>query len=204
MKRVLATGLFLAVSVCFAQTTPPADSGQAAPAAEAKPAAAPTDDAKPETAAPAAEAAPGGKFNPAAAILMLSNVPYADASKIQPEVLQECTALGRQLADSTEKYGKEKGLQLVRSATVDPAKGGQVLVVSIVSVMSTRAFTAHTKSVALRAELYSDGKLVQSYAPSRNSGGGVFGAYTSSCGVLERTVNTLGSDLANWMKNLSR
>ena len=63
---------------------------------------------------------------------------------------------------------------------------------------------AHAKSVAIRADLYKEGKLLGNYTPSRNSGGGVFGAYTSSCGVLERTVNTLGSDVAKWMKGVSR
>jgi hypothetical protein len=193
-------------SLCFAQTPPAADSGQATPAAEAKPAAAaPAADAKPEAAAPAAAAAPApgaDKFDATAAILMFDVVPYADGSQIPPEVRQECTALGRQLADSTEKYGKENGLKLVRSGAVDPAKGGQVLVLRIVSVVSSRTMMAHAKSVAIRAELYKEGKLLRDYSPSRNSGGGVFGAYTSSCGVLERTVNTLGSDVAKWMKNV--
>jgi hypothetical protein len=197
--------MLLTGSMCLAQTPPAADSGQAAPATEAKPAAAPAAaDAKPEAAAPAAAPAPDTKFDAGGTILMFDVVPYAEGSQIPPEVLQECTALGRQLADSTEKYGKQSGLNLVRAAALDPAKGGQVLVLRIVSVVSARAMMAHTKSVAIRADLYSGGQLVSNYAPSRNSGGGVFGAYTSSCGVLERTVNTLGSDVAKWVKGVSR
>jgi len=200
MKRALAAGMCLMSSICFAQTPPAADSAQPAAAAEAKPA-----ETKPEVAAPAAAAAAPAsgaqKFDAAGTILMFDVVPYAEGSQIPPEVLQECTALGRQLADSTEKYGKQNGLNLVRAAALDPAKGGQVLVLRIVSVVSSRAMMAHTKSVAIRADLYKGGQLVSNYAPSRNSGGGVFGAYTSSCGVLERTVNTLGSDVAKWVKS---
>jgi hypothetical protein len=187
MKRVLAAGILMMGSICLAQTPPAADSGQPAPSAEAKP----------EAAAPTPGAA---KLTATDAILMSEVVPYAEGSKIPVEVLQECAALGRQLADSTEKYGKENGLSLVRSAALDPAKGGQVLVLRIVSVLSARSVMAHNKSVAIRAELYKDGQLVSDYSPSRNSGGGVFGMYTSSCGVLERTVNTLGSDVARWLK----
>jgi hypothetical protein len=183
MKRVLAAGLFMIGSVCLAQT-PPAEA-----------------EVKTEAAAPA----PGAdSITATEAILMSDAVPYAEGSKIPVEVLQECTALGRQLADSTEKYGKENGLSLVRAAALDPAKGGQVLVLRIVSVLSARSIMAHNKSVAIHAELYKGGHLVSDYSPSRNSGGGVLGPYQSSCSVLERTVNTLGSDVARWLKGVSR
>src|SRR6187549_3569486 len=115
MKYMLAAGLFMMASICLAQT-PPAEA-----------------EAKPEAAAPTPAAA---RVTATDAILMSDVVPYAEGSKIPVEVLQECTALGRQLADSTEKYGKENGVSLVRAAAVDPAKGGQVLVLRIVSVLS--------------------------------------------------------------------
>jgi hypothetical protein len=186
MKRVLTAAILMIGSVCLSQTPPAADSGQAA--AEAKPA-----EAKPEAA----------QVMATEAILMSDAVPYAEGSKIQVEVLQECTALGRQLADSTEKYGKQNGLNLVRAPAIDPAKGGKVLAMKIVSVVSARSIMAHTKSVAIRAELYKDGQLVSDYSPSRNSGGGVLGPYQSSCSVLERTVNTLGSDVARWLNGVA-
>jgi hypothetical protein len=193
MKHVLAAAMFMMGSICLAQTPTAADGGQAA---EAKPTEA---DAKPEAAAPTPGA---GRVTSTEPILMSDVIPYAEVSKIPVEVLQECTALGRQLADSTEKYGKENGMTLVRAAALDPAKGGQVLLVRIVSVLSARSIMAHNKSVAIRADLYKDGQLVSNYSPSRNSGGGVLGPYQSSCNVLERTVNTLGSDVARWLKGV--
>jgi hypothetical protein len=184
MKRVLAAGLFMMVSICLGQTPPAADGEPATPAAEVKPAA--------------------DRIASAEPIRMSDVVPYAEGLKVQVEVLQECTSLGRQLADSTEKYGKENGLNLVRAAAVDPAKGGQVLVLQIVSVISARSLMKHNKSVAVHAHLYKDGQLMANYAPFRTSGGGVLGPYTSSCGVLERTVSTLGGDVARWLKGVSR
>jgi hypothetical protein len=180
MKRALAAGLLMMGSICLAQT-PPAEA-----------------EAKPEAAAPTP-----GAIMASESILMNDVVPYAEGSKIPVEVLQECTALGRQLADSTEKYGKGNGLSFVRAGALDPAKGGQVLVLRIVSVLSARSMMAHNKSVAIRAELYKGGQLVSDYSPSRNSGGGVLGPYQSSCSVLERTVNTLGSDVARWLKGVA-
>jgi hypothetical protein len=34
---------------------------------------------------------------------------------------------------------------------------------------------------------------------TRNSSGGMFGAYKSSCAVLNRTSKVLGSDIAQWI-----
>src|SRR5215210_7627230 len=96
-----------------------------------------------------AQTPPAGETTATEAILMSDVVPFAEGSKIPVEVLQECTALGRQLADSTEKYSKENGLSVVRAGAVDPAKGGQVLVLRIVSVLSARSMMAHNKSVAI-------------------------------------------------------
>ncbi|MCL9779012.1 hypothetical protein KCG51_08365 [Neisseria subflava] len=36
---------------------------------------------------------------------------------------------------------------------------------------------------------------------TRNSSGGMFGAYKSSCAVLNRTSKVLGSDIAQWIVN---
>ena len=60
------------------------------------------------------------------------------------------------------------------------------------------AFIGHAKGMAVSATLYVDGKQVSKKTFTRNSSGGMFGAYKSSCAVLNRTSKVLGSDIAQW------
>ena len=53
--------------------------------------------------------------------------------------------------------------------------------------------------MAVSATLYVDGKQVGKKTFTRNSSGGMFGAYKSSCAVLNRTSKVLGSDIAQWV-----
>ena len=62
------------------------------------------------------------------------------------------------------------------------------------------AFIGHRKSASVKAELYQDGKLIDSADYTRNSSGGFLGGFKGSCSVLEHTVNTLGNDVAKWLK----
>lgn len=136
-------------------------------------------------------------------VVMLTVAPYQDEDGIANKVLEECTELGTQLSESTAKYLNDKGMSAVRQTSVDLKSARQALNVKITSAVSAgNAFIGHRKSVSVRAELYKDGVLVAKTGKTRDSAGGAFGGFKSSCSVLERTVNTLGNDIAKWLAGL--
>ncbi len=192
MKRqaVLSAVLFFNAFCCLAQTTPDAGTATQAPAAGAK---------------PDAVTPPVAKQDAGGVIAISDFASYADVTRIPANIVSQCPNLGRQFSDATLKSGTGLGLQLEQSGSVDPAKGAPVLVLSILSATSAgNAFIGHRKSVSIKADLYSSGKLVNSYSMARDSMGGAFGGLKNSCDVLERVVNALGSDVAKWLKTASR
>ena len=79
---------------------------------------------------------------------------------------------------------------------------GDVLHVEIKDAVSSgNAFIGHRKFTFIKGSLSRSGSEIASFAASRNSGGGAFAGYKSSCAVLGRTVKTLGKDVADWLKN---
>lgn len=136
-------------------------------------------------------------------VILLTVAPYQDEEGIANKVIEECTELGMQLSESTAKYLGDKGMQAQRQPSVDLKSAKQALNIKITSAFSAgNAFIGHRKSVSIRAELYKDGVLVARTGKTRDSAGGAFGGFKSSCDVLERTVNTLGNDVAKWLAGL--
>jgi hypothetical protein len=159
------------------------------------PASAPVPDATP--------VAPHTGLDRSLPVILLTVAPYQDEDGIANKVIEECTELGTQLSESTAKYLVDKGMQVQRQPSVDLKSAKQALNVKITSAVSAgNAFIGHRKSVSIRAELYKDGVLVAKTGKTRDSAGGAFGGFKSSCGVLERTVNTLGNDVAKWLAGL--
>jgi hypothetical protein len=136
---------------------------------------------------------------------MIDYAQFEDVTKIADNVATDCGSLGRQFADATEKAGRASGLTFNMSATADPRKAEQGLVLKIVSAISARNFSGgHKKTVTARAEVYLGGKMVRTTTVTRESMGGAFANLKGSCSVLERTVTTLGSDVIKWVKQGAR
>ncbi|MBT1443663.1 hypothetical protein KJI95_03880 [Shewanella sp. JM162201] len=130
-----------------------------------------------------------------------SNIPFKDSDEIVSKVKEECTALGSQFADSIVKYGNKQKLQ-IKSVDALPTQGTVVKVTinSVISEGNANPFNPHRKQVFATATLMVDGKAADSNTFSRFSGGGFWGGFKGSCSVLQHTVNTLGNDVAKWLK----
>lgn len=190
LRAIFPVILVFAVCHCLAQ--PASDAATQAPAAEAKP----------DTASQDSPPAEAGKIDRDSTIAISDSAPYENAGMVAANVVRECTDLGRQFSDATQKWGADQGLKIVKSGAVDSSKGEQVLVLKILTAFSAgHAFGGHRKSVSVKAELYKDGKLLDSYTTTRNSMGGAFAGFKGSCDVLEHTVNTLGRDVAKWVNH---
>lgn len=136
----------------------------------------------------------------AADITINQTVPYYDEKVIASNIRTECTNLGSKLAESTGLAVQKNGWSVIKQADVGTSTPGISLKLSIVNALSGgNAFMGHSKSVTISAELFKDGKLVDSYTGTRNSSGGFGGGFKGSCAVLERCANTLGGDVSKWL-----
>lgn len=138
-----------------------------------------------------------------AGIAIQESIPYENPDRIDSRITAECKNLGENFSAAIDKYGKEYGLDVVRSAG-DISKNEAYANVRIVSAISIgNAFTGHRKSVSVEAIFYKNGAELGKKLLTRDSGGGAFAGFKSSCDVLDRTVNTLGSDVVKWLKSVS-
>lgn len=126
-----------------------------------------------------------------------TDVPFGAA--VADNIKDEC-ALPRSQADAVLAQLAAAGVEAQGTAASEAPATGRFLQLRIESAMSAgNAFTGHRKQVTTSAVLYEDGQEVARTTKSRDSMGGFFGGYRSSCNVLRRCTNTLGKDIAGWV-----
>jgi hypothetical protein len=131
-----------------------------------------------------------------------SSIPYAEDAEIGNKVRNECTQLNTQLAEFTQEFGRENGIEVQLVETLDTAAEGRVLQMEIVDAVSMgNAFIGHQKYSRVRGVLFENGEQIADFRGRRNSMGGAFAGYKGSCSVLGRTVKALGKDIAQWLAN---
>ncbi|AWF79424.1 hypothetical protein BTJ40_00480 [Microbulbifer sp. A4B17] len=125
---------------------------------------------------------------------------YHDEELIASNIVKECNNLGYQFSSSTKKFLGKHGFASSLDPELNIQSDGYSLKLTILNAYSGRYFSGgHQKSVSIGAELYKNGELIDNFKTTRNSNGGLFYKFKSSCSVLERCVNTLGNDVAKWI-----
>lgn len=138
--------------------------------------------------------------NEATSLVISSKADYYDEKVIASNILNECTNLGLKLSDSTLLNLEKQGFTVSTASDISDQAEGMSLKLTIVNAVSAgNAFLGHKKSVSVEAQLYKDGKLLDTFNRTRNSGGGFGAGFKGSCTVLHRCANTLGKDVAGWM-----
>lgn len=125
-------------------------------------------------------------------------IPYAKGNHIAGNIKSECD-LNLQLSDFIAAAAGKNGMTIVQGKPTAKDRGHVLLVEITDAISSGNAFIGHRKFTSIRGTLYKDGKVLAGFQARRNSMGGFWGAYKSSCSVLGRTVKTLGSDVARWL-----
>jgi hypothetical protein len=134
-------------------------------------------------------------------ITISNSATWYDEKVISTNIKTECTNLGPDFSRSTKENLERDGWSVQSSSSQNVLPNGYQLVLKIANALSGgNAFLGHHKSVSVIAELYKDGKLVDTYSGDRSSGGGFGAGFKSSCKVLERCTTTLGKDVAQWLK----
>ena len=138
--------------------------------------------------------------NPSSSVTIRNVIPYKKDAMIATNIKQECT-LNTQLSEFIYSYGSENNIAVKRVKKVSKKMKGQYLDVEIIDAVSAgNAFIGHRKYTRILGVLYNSGKRVAGFTAARVSGGGFFGGFKGSCSVLGRTVDTLGKDVAGWLK----
>jgi len=131
---------------------------------------------------------------------ILKTVPFKKENNIADNVKNECHQLGTNFSNSIIKYAQKYNLNIVQVDSKLPTEG-KVINISIDNVYSGgNAFLGHRKQASVSARLTNNGKVIARTNKTRNSGGGFLGGFKGSCSVLNHTVNTLGNDIAKWLK----
>lgn len=142
-----------------------------------------------------------GVFANEKTISISSKASYYDEKIIPSNIKSECSELGEQFSEATKKHLEANNWKVTFEEDAGKSSQGTSIKLQITNALSSgNAFVGHRKSVTILAELYKDGQLIDSYTTSRNSSGGFAGGFKGSCSILHRCVNTLGSDVAKWLK----
>lgn len=139
----------------------------------------------------------------AAEIHIAEQIPYQDESRINHRITSECTDIGRILSESVVKHAAGHNITVIRSP--NPENHNVYAKIEIDSAISAgTAMIGHWKGISLQSTLYRNGSEADRTTLKRNSTGGMFGGFKSSCSVLYRTANVLGKDIAGWLAAQSK
>jgi hypothetical protein len=133
--------------------------------------------------------------------LLVSSAEYAPTSTVADNIKTECSLPSAQ-TDSVVKQLNAAGISAQAAGAGEVPAQGRFLKLQIESAVSAgNAFTGHQKQVTTSAELFENGASIAKTVKTRDSMGGVFGGYRSSCSVLHRCTSALGKDIAAWLKS---
>jgi len=125
----------------------------------------------------------------------IAPIAFQNEELVERAILTDCDLPNVQLA-ALQEAAAERGL------TLSPEQEGtaRVLEIQIVTaVAGGNAFMGHQKQVTLVGKLLENGQSIASFSATRSSGGGAFGGFKGSCGVLHRCAEALGGDIASWL-----
>jgi len=122
---------------------------------------------------------------------------YSLNSDIAQNIKDECN-LDSQLITAIQNEAKKKDITVKVSESI-PADGVELKVEITDSMSAGNGFTGHRKYSSISGVLTQSGQTIATMNAARLSRGGMFAKFQGSCGVLSRTVRTLGGDVTQWM-----
>lgn len=134
----------------------------------------------------------------AATVHVQEKVPFSETSYIAENIKVECR-MGSQLATALGSSAPDFG-NTIEFGEQLPTEG-RVLQLELIEAQSGRVGMGHFKSATVRGILMDDGQKIAAVTARRVSGGGPGAMFKGSCAVLERVVNAIGNDLAEWLAN---
>lgn len=132
----------------------------------------------------------------AGVVKVQTTIPFSEGSGASQNVQDECQ-LETKVPAYLNQYSDE--VELVSGAT---GSAGRVLELEITEVHAPGGGTfSGAKSMSVSGTLREDGRKVGSFTARRYSGGGVFGGYKGTCGIVARCAKTIGKDISRWLQD---
>jgi len=133
-------------------------------------------------------------------VLLIQEVSFGKEAVVSDAVRRECN-LPEKLAQFIKENAAGQYASIVISASVTPADE-QVLKIEIENLMGSGGGAwSGAKMVQIKGVLTKNGKQLGDFKARRVSSGGAFAEFKGTCAILGRCVETLGKDVAGWLKN---
>jgi hypothetical protein len=134
----------------------------------------------------------------AESVSVLRLTPFAEGTMVRPEVKAQCQ-IETKLPGFVQEYAKANGIEVVLVDTLP--KTGRVLDLQISDTgEGGNAWTGRLKTLTVTGRLLENGKEVGSFRGRRSTTGGAFGGWKGNCALFGRCAQTLGKDVAGWLK----
>lgn len=133
------------------------------------------------------------------------SVPYKPGITIPADVKLECE-LPKKLAEYTKSAAEDDFATINMLDTPEKNATGRMLIMQIVGIDAAGggAYTGK-KGMSIEGTLWEKGKQVGNFQATRYSGGrrSSFNPYPGTCKMLRYDAQTLGKDVAKWLRNPS-
>jgi hypothetical protein len=125
---------------------------------------------------------------------------FSEPDLIADNIKAECNLPPYQ-AQTVRHALESNGFQVTVAEKDEVPSNGRFLQVRILNAVSSgNAFLGHRKQVITLVRLFENGNEVAKGTLARDSRGGLGAGFKGSCTVLERCADTLGKDIAEWLK----
>lgn len=122
---------------------------------------------------------------------------YDPDAKVNPKIRTECAPESR-LSHFMAERAKGK-FDVISTKTPDAS--GKALMLTILNVGGVGGGAwSGPKSITLQGVLKDKGRVIGTFNARRGSSGGAFGAYKSTCGIIERCAEALAKDISAWLE----
>lgn len=132
-------------------------------------------------------------------VLLQTPITYDANAGVVPAVKEEChieDMLATRVGEVLAKRGKARNVTVSSS---DDAAGASVLRLTITHVLGVGGGAwSGPKAITVKAELLREQEVQRQQKLNRWSTGGFWGAFKSTCSILDRAATSLARDLGKW------
>ena len=132
--------------------------------------------------------------------LVIKDIVFGEDAGIPAAVKNECNLL-QDLSGHIKTAAAGQYASVLEGVAAAPANA-DVLTIEIINLVGPGGGAwSGGKSVMIKGTLTKQGQNAGSFKALRVSGGGMWGGYMGTCAILGRCVKTLGTDVADWLRN---
>lgn len=137
---------------------------------------------------------------PANAVAVQRNIPFASQAGVRLEVKKECK-LQTKVPRFVEQYASDHGVAVRLVEDLEASDARRKLKIEILALEAPDNWTDEDAWMLVQGDLYEDGEKIATVKSRRETEGGAFAEFKSSCAIIGRCSEAIGDDLAGWLKD---